>query len=99
MPTSQIRIADLMDQSGVKFGTSGARGLVADMNDRVCYAYTAGYLQYLESIGELETPATVAVGGDLRPSTGRIMKAVARAIADRGTAGASGVLSRNPPSA
>jgi phosphomannomutase len=25
--------------SGVKFGTSGARGRVLDMTDRVCYAY------------------------------------------------------------
>ena len=84
MPTSQIRIADMMEESGVKFGTSGARGLVTDMSDRVCYAYTAGYLQYLESSGELSAPATVAVGGDLRPSTGRIMGAVAKACTDRG---------------
>ena len=46
-----MRIDDLMTESGVKFGTSGARGLAADMTDRVCYAYTAGFLRYLVSVG------------------------------------------------
>ena len=49
------------------------------MTDRVCYAYTHGFLQYVEDLGEL-APAgqEVAVAGDLRPSTGRIMQAVNR---------------------
>jgi len=81
---ARVKIADLMATSGVKFGTSGARGLAADMTDRVCYAYTAGFLQYLESIGERSGAGVVAIGGDLRPSTDRIMRAAARAIADRG---------------
>ena len=46
----KISIRDLMAQSGVAFGTSGARGLVTAMTDRVCYAYTRGFLQYLEVI-------------------------------------------------
>ncbi len=86
MPTQSIRIADLMEASGVKFGTSGARGLVTDMSDRVCYIYTQGYLQYLNQIGELSPGSPVAVGGDLRPSTGRIMAAVAQACRDKGHA-------------
>lgn len=36
----QVGIADLMAQSGVGFGTSGARGRVEDMTPEVCYAYT-----------------------------------------------------------
>ena len=83
MPIQSIRIADLMEASGVKFGTSGARGLVTDMSDRVCYLYTQGYLQYLDQIGELSPGSPVAVGGDLRPSTGRIMAAVAQACRDK----------------
>jgi phosphomannomutase len=78
-------INDLMQSSGVKFGTSGARGLAAEMTDTVCYTYTKGFLQYLEQAGELtRSGETVAIAGDLRPSTGRIMTAVARAAADRG---------------
>ena len=29
----EIKVQDLMTSSGVKFGTSGARGLAADMTD------------------------------------------------------------------
>ncbi len=81
----EIRIQDLMLSSGVKFGTSGARGLADDMTDFVCYVYTRGFLQYMESIGEIRKAQTeVAVAGDFRPSTDRIMRAVRRAAADMG---------------
>ena len=72
-----------MAQSGVAFGTSGARGLATAMTDQVCYAYTKGFLQYLESIGEI-SGKRVAVGGDFRPSTDRVMAAVCRAADDLG---------------
>jgi phosphomannomutase len=81
----KIKINDLMQQSGVKFGTSGARGLAVDMSDQVCYSYTKGFLQYLEESGELKKNGEkVAIAGDLRPSTERIMGAVAKAAADMG---------------
>lgn len=81
----QINIKDLMTRTGVAFGTSGARGLADDMTDLVCYAYTKGFLQYLEMIGELTRSGTeVAIAGDLRPSTGRIVTAVAKAASDMG---------------
>ena len=80
-----VRIQNLMAESGVAFGTSGARGLAAAMTDRVCYAYTQGFLQYLRSVGELQASGpAVAVAGDFRPSTDRIMEAVARAVEDMG---------------
>lgn len=79
-----VNISDLMVQSGVVFGTSGARGLVKDMTDRVCYAYMTAFIQYLEEEGQLDgRGGVIAVGGDLRSSTDRIMKAVARAVADK----------------
>ena len=74
-----------MARSGVAFGTSGARGLATAMTDAVCYAYTTGFLQYLESTGELQRGAgRVAVAGDFRPSSSRVMEAVCRAAEDRG---------------
>jgi len=74
-----------MTQSGVAFGTSGARGLATAMTDQVCYAYTQGFLQYLEEIGEIKRAGErVAVGGDFRPSTDRVMTAVCRAADDLG---------------
>jgi phosphomannomutase len=80
-----ISIQELMARSGVAFGTSGARGLATAMTDQVCYAYTKGFLQYLESIGEIKRAGErVAVGGDFRPSTSRVMEAVCRAADDMG---------------
>ncbi|HHH38802.1 MAG TPA: phosphomannomutase [Sedimenticola sp.] len=77
-------IDDLMAESGVGFGTSGARGEVEAMTDRVCYAYVAGFLQQQREAGALEAGGRVAIAGDYRSSTPRIMAAAARAIADQG---------------
>ena len=78
------RIGEVMAQSNVGFGTSGARGLVDDMTDEVCYAYTLGFIQHLQRTGELSGSGPIGVGGDLRPSTDRIMIAVAGAIEHKG---------------
>ncbi len=80
-----VSINQLMVNSGVAFGTSGARGLVSALTDRVVSAYTQGFLQHLESGGELQRQGeAIAVAGDLRPSTERIMEAVCRAAESRG---------------
>ncbi len=76
---NQVRIDELMSQTGVRFGTSGARGLVADMSDEVCYAYTAAFLQCVAG-----TADKVVLGHDLRPSSPRIAAACAAAIHDSG---------------
>jgi phosphomannomutase len=73
-----------MNTSGVAFGTSGARGLATAMTDRVCYAYTAGFLGYLRASGLLAPAAEIGLGGDLRPSTSGILAACARAARDLG---------------
>jgi phosphomannomutase len=80
----RVLIADLMTRTGVGFGTSGARGKVTDLTDRVCYAYTLGFLAHLETQGRMHRGSRVAVGGDLRPSTGRMMRAVGAAARQRG---------------
>jgi phosphomannomutase len=82
--SNTVRIADLMESSGVGFGTSGARGLAGAMTDRVCYLYTAGFLDYLAGRGEITRGDRVALAADLRPSSPRIMRACAQAIFDRG---------------
>lgn len=73
--TQQISVNDLMQQSGVAFGTSGARGLVSAMTDRVCYGYTVGFLRHLVTEGLWQPAGKVALAGDLRPSTARILAA------------------------
>ncbi|PYD75701.1 phosphomannomutase [Novacetimonas pomaceti] len=75
-----MKIAQWMEQSGVAFGTSGARGLVSAMKDSVCFAYTVGYLRHLAGLGEFAPGTQVAVAGDLRPSTPRILRACVAAI-------------------
>jgi phosphomannomutase len=79
-----MHIGDLMAESGVGFGTSGARGLADRMTDWVCYAYTLGFLSYLDEIQAFSPGQAVGIGGDLRPSTPRIMTACARAVRDKG---------------
>jgi phosphomannomutase len=79
-----ITVKALMQECGVAFGTSGARGLVSAMTDRVCYGYTAGFLGHMADAGEFVRGGKVALAGDLRPSTPRILAACARAIRDSG---------------
>ncbi len=79
---TKIDIADLMSDSNVGFGTSGVRGLVEQMTDKVCYAYTTGFLKYLKENHVTGDNRQIAIAGDLRTSTDRIIKAVMQAAID-----------------
>ena len=74
-----VVVQALMDTSGVRFGTSGARGLVADMTDEVCFAYASAFLSAISA-----TNGSVALAMDLRPSSPRIAAACAAAIQHAG---------------
>lgn len=78
----KISVNDMMTSIGVGFGTSGARGLVSQMTDLVCYSYTYAFLAYCEK--NYPSEKAVAIAGDLRPSTGRILRAIATAAKDSG---------------
>lgn len=79
-PGEKVAIKQLMETTGVRFGTSGARGLVEAMTDEVCFAYTLAFLQTI-----LPPPgSSVALGIDLRPSSPRIAAACAAAIRHAG---------------
>ena len=71
----EIIIDTLMATSGVRFGTSGARGRVVDITDEVAYAYTRAFLQ-----ASGLTHGRIALAIDLRPSSPRIAAACAAAI-------------------
>jgi phosphomannomutase len=66
------------------FGTSGLRGLVTDITDLEAYVNVRGFLAWLVESGQAAPGAPVPVAGDHRPSTDRILRAVARAIEDAG---------------
>ncbi|UGY10500.1 phosphomannomutase [Phyllobacterium pellucidum] len=70
--------------SSLKFGTSGLRGLVTDLTDSVCMAYTRAFLQHMQGTFGTATDATVLVGYDLRSSSRRIAGACMAAITDTG---------------
>lgn len=72
-------LRDLADQSDVKFGTSGVRGLVVNMTDSVCYAYTQAFLS-----GIAGDARQIVIGHDLRPSSPRLVAACIRAIENFG---------------
>ena len=57
-----IAMQDVMKLSGVSFGTSGARGLVTAMTDRVCYVYARSFIKYCEASYKCEQ--TIAIAGD-----------------------------------
>lgn len=66
----------------MKFGTSGLRGLVADMTDVVVADYVTAFIAHLAADGA--APDTVLVGRDLRPSSPRIAAACHAAICAAG---------------
>lgn len=74
-----MKLSEISQQSGVAFGTSGARGLVESMDDRVCGAYTQAFLQAVAA-----DAAEVVLGHDLRPSSPAIAAACAQSIRDAG---------------
>jgi phosphomannomutase len=68
------------------FGTSGLRGLVTDITDLEAYINVVGTLRYLARSRDIRPASTIVLGGDLRPSTERIMRACAQAVLDWGGA-------------
>jgi phosphomannomutase len=67
----------------MQFGTSGLRGLVTDLTDPVCAAYTDAFLHYLAGSGK---PCdAMLIGRDRRPSSPRMAQACAAAAQRAGT--------------
>ena len=60
-----------MDTTGVRFGTSGVRGLVSEITPEVCFAYVQAFLQVVSH----GSHGTVAIAMDLRPSSPQIVRA------------------------
>ncbi|MCP5519246.1 MAG: phosphomannomutase [Verrucomicrobiales bacterium] len=72
----------------LRFGTSGLRGLVADITDLEVYLNTRGFLDYIRQTGDPAIEQPVSVAADLRPSSDgpdrSIVRAVLAAIAEAG---------------
>jgi len=54
------------------------------MTDEVCWIYVTAFLQYLRDNKQINKGSKIGIAGDLRPSTSRIMIAVADACVEQG---------------
>ncbi|MBA8903399.1 phosphomannomutase [Phyllobacterium sp. P30BS-XVII] len=61
--------------SSLKFGTSGLRGLVTELPDGVCKAYTLAFLTHMQKVTGVTSDSTLLLGYDLRSSSPRIAAA------------------------
>ncbi|HGS4814935.1 TPA: phosphomannomutase [Vibrio cholerae] len=76
-----LNTRDVIAQSGVQFGTSGARGLVTQFTSEVCAAFTHAFLQGLSGRFAFKQ---VAVAIDNRPSSPAMAQACIAAIQAQG---------------
>lgn len=74
-------IKEIIDQSGIKFGTSGARGLVTDFTPEVCSAFTVSFLDAMKKNFEFKR---VAVAIDNRPSSPDMATSICGALESYG---------------
>lgn len=72
---------NVISNSGIAFGTSGARGLVIDFTHNVCAAFAHAFLQVIKKNYSFKT---VALAMDNRPSSYEIAQACAAAIQQQG---------------
>lgn len=76
LPERIVYLRDIIATSNVRFGTSGARGLVVELTDEVCFAYTLAFLKVINA----KPGSSVALAIDLRPSSPHVAAACAAAI-------------------
>ena len=73
-----------MSQSSLKFGTSGLRGLVTELNGRPAYEYSLAFARMLRERKGVRGGQRIYVGRDLRSSSPDIARLCHAAIADAG---------------
>ncbi|MCX4073029.1 phosphomannomutase [Aeromonas caviae] len=76
-----INTQSIISQSGIAFGTSGARGLVVDFTPEVCAAFTHAFVAVLRNEFSLKK---LALAIDNRPSSYAMAQACAAALMQAG---------------
>ncbi|MFQ1966689.1 phosphomannomutase [Aeromonas veronii] len=76
-----INTQSIISQSGIAFGTSGARGLVVDFTPDVCAAFTHAFVAVLR---QEFAPKQLALAIDNRPSSYAMAQACAAALLQAG---------------
>ncbi|MBW3164220.1 phosphomannomutase [Ferrimonas balearica] len=75
------KVRDILAESGVKFGTSGARGLVSQFTPQVCAAFTLAFLRVMQRQFDF---SEVAIAIDNRPSSQAMAESCASAVQQLG---------------
>jgi phosphomannomutase len=78
-----LMLSDIIANSGVQFGTSGARGLVTEFTDEVCAAFTQSFIWVLRQRSAI---TQLALAIDNRPSSEHLASACAGAAKAMGIA-------------
>lgn len=73
-----------MNQSSLKFGTSGLRGLSVELEGMPATRFAYGFAQVMRATGRLENGGVVLLGRDLRPSSPGIALACASGLMEAG---------------
>lgn len=76
-----LNTKQVIEQSGIQFGTSGARGLVTQFTPQVCAAFTHAFLASLQGYFAFKQ---VAIAIDNRPSSPAMAQACIAAIESQG---------------
>ncbi len=72
---------NLINHSGVSFGTSGARGLVTEFTNDVCAAFAISFASVMQKEAAIET---IAVAIDNRPSSYQMAQAISAGLFQKG---------------
>tara|TARA_Y100001956_G_scaffold5226_1_gene4709 strand:+ start:42720 stop:44165 length:1446 start_codon:yes stop_codon:yes gene_type:complete len=80
MSKTQLATNEVIENSGISFGTSGARGLVVDFSSDVCAAFTHAFISVMKSSWQFDT---IAIAIDNRPSSYAMAMACAEAAKQR----------------
>jgi phosphomannomutase len=72
---------DVIQNSGISFGTSGARGLVSDFTNETCLAYTYSFIDVIQRNFQF---SRIAIAIDNRPSSPDIAAAICGAVKSMG---------------
>ncbi|WIG81931.1 phosphomannomutase [Photobacterium damselae] len=78
---SHLISANVIKESGIQFGTSGARGLVEQFTSDVCAAFTHAFISSLQNQFDF---SQVAIAVDNRPSSPAMAQACAKAVQQLG---------------
>ena len=76
-----MNVSTLIQNTSIKFGTSGARGLVEDFTATVCAAFAMAFIEHGKRYGKFDlAKSCIAIGVDNRPSSYAMAQGVAAGL-------------------